>query len=46
LGLSTNSRRRHCPVGQVMGWSPAETERRRAFANRISNERPDAIAIL
>ena len=38
LGLSANSRRRHCPVGQVMSWSLAETDRRRAFANRISNE--------
>jgi hypothetical protein len=44
--LSANSRRRHCPVGQAMGWSLAETERRRAFANRIYNEPPDAIAIL
>jgi hypothetical protein len=46
LGLSANSRRRHCPVGQVMSWSLAEMERRRAFANRISNEPSDAIAIL
>jgi hypothetical protein len=29
-----------------MRWSLAEMERRRAFANRISNEPSDAIAIL
>jgi hypothetical protein len=46
LGLSANSRRRHCPVGQAMGWSPAERERRRGFASRFYKERPDAIAIL